>query len=49
VVGDAADAALSYFLVIRPASKCNLPAVLIQRMLFSELKPFQKSTTILPL
>ncbi|PLW14832.1 hypothetical protein PCANC_18175 [Puccinia coronata f. sp. avenae] len=37
VVGDAADAALSYFLVIRPASKCNLPAVLIQRMLFNQI------------
>ncbi|KNZ47074.1 uncharacterized protein VP01_66g6 [Puccinia sorghi] len=37
VVGDAADAALSYYLVIRPTLKCNLPALLIQRMLFNQI------------
>jgi len=37
VVGDAADAALSYYLVIRPTLKCNLPALLVQRMLFNQI------------
>ncbi|KAA1113663.1 hypothetical protein PGTUg99_017775 [Puccinia graminis f. sp. tritici] len=37
VVGDAADAALSYYLVIRPARTCNLPALLVQRMFLNQI------------
>ncbi|MBW0497094.1 hypothetical protein O181_036809 [Austropuccinia psidii MF-1] len=36
VVGDAADAALSYWLVIRPARKCDLPPSLVQRMFLNQ-------------
>ncbi|KAI7946823.1 hypothetical protein MJO29_011350, partial [Puccinia striiformis f. sp. tritici] len=37
VVGDAIDAALSYYLVIRPARKCDLPTLLLQRMLLNQM------------
>ncbi|GAA98430.1 uncharacterized protein L969DRAFT_61535 [Mixia osmundae IAM 14324] len=36
VVGDVADLSLSYYLVIKPATKCDLPNSLKQHMLFNQ-------------
>ncbi|EGF98823.1 uncharacterized protein MELLADRAFT_73507 [Melampsora larici-populina 98AG31] len=36
VLGDVVDASLSYFLVIRPARKCDLPMLLVERMLLNQ-------------
>ncbi|KAH9812401.1 hypothetical protein DFH28DRAFT_899105 [Melampsora americana] len=36
VLGDVVDASLSYFLVIRPARKCDLPMMLVERMLLNQ-------------
>lgn len=35
VVGDVVDTSLSYFLIIRPARKCDIPVLLLERMLLS--------------
>lgn len=37
VIGDTADALLSYYLVIKPARNCNLPPLLVQRMLLNQI------------
>ncbi|KAG0146317.1 hypothetical protein CROQUDRAFT_657471 [Cronartium quercuum f. sp. fusiforme G11] len=36
VLGDVVDASLSYILVIRPARKCELPPLLVERMLLNQ-------------